>query len=113
MGSIIYDGTTVQFDDRLLTHLQIVIIQKFQRNESFLMSWKDSPTIGDGRAAIWLTPSIPIYFKFLGSRLPEINRDWLASLAESSDSSQGLIVVGEDGKLATSMPHGKYPGSLT
>ncbi|NQX37168.1 ATP-dependent DNA ligase [Herbiconiux sp. VKM Ac-2851] len=113
MGSFIYDGTTVQFEDRLLTHLQIVIIQKFQRQESFLMSWKDSPNIGDGRAAIWLTPNIPIYFKFLGSRLPEINREWLAKLAESSDSSSGLIVVGEDGKLATSVDNGKYPGSLS
>ena len=112
MGSITYDGTRVEFEDRLLTHLQIVIVQKFRREQSFLMSWKDSPTIGDGRASIWLTPAVPIYFKFYGSRVPEINRDWLAKLADAADSSHGLVVVNEDGKLATSTPAGKYPGTL-
>ena len=112
MGSITYDGTQVQFEDRLLTHLQIVIVQKFHRGESFLMSWKDSPLIGDGRAAIWLAPNIPIYFRFSGSRLPEINRDWLQKLGESADGGSGLVVVGEDGKLATSSHEGKYPGTL-
>ncbi len=70
MGSITYDHAIVQFDDRVLSHLQIVIVEKFLKNESFLMSWKDSPNIGDGRGSIWLAPNIPIYFKFLGSKVP-------------------------------------------
>lgn len=31
MGMLIYDGTSLPFDDRILTHLQIVIVQKFSR----------------------------------------------------------------------------------
>lgn len=106
MGAITYDGTRVDFDDRLLTHLEIVIINKFRRGESFLLSWKDSVALGSGRAAIWLTPNIPIYFKFSGSRIPDINREWLARLADSAGGPQGLVVIGEDGALAQSTPAG-------
>ena len=112
MGALTYDGTHVEFDDRLLTQLEIVIINKFRRGESLLMSWKDGVAVGSGRAAIWLAPNIPIYFKFYGSRLPEVNREWLKVLSESADGSSGLIVVGEDGKLAMSSHEGKYPGTL-
>ena len=30
MGTLQYDGVLVEFDDRLLAHLQIVIVQKIQ-----------------------------------------------------------------------------------
>ena len=72
MGSIRYDGLTTHFDDRLLTHLQIVIIQKLLREEAFLMSWKDSAAAGDGRSSIWLSPNTSITFKFSGSRVPNV-----------------------------------------
>ncbi len=39
---------------------------------------------------------MPLYFKFSGSRVPAINRDWLASLMASANGSQGLIVTSED-----------------
>lgn len=102
MGSLIYDSTIIEFDDRLLLHLQIVIVNKLRRRESFAMSWRDSPEIGDGRSTIWLDPSIPLYFKFAGSRTPTIDRDWIELLAESAASSSGLLVTDEDGNLETS-----------
>jgi len=99
MGTLTYDSIVIEFDDRLLAHLQIVIVNKLRRRESFAMSWRDAPEVGDGRSAIWLDPSIPIYFKFDGSRVPAINREWVERLAESAASSHGLLVVGEDGEL--------------
>ena len=107
MGVLTYDGTRVEFDDRVLTHLQIVIVQKFRRGESFLLSWKDGVAVGSGRASLWLTPNAPVYFKFFGSRVPEINREWLALLSESADGPQGLLVIGEDGELAQNNPSGR------
>ena len=113
MGSITYDGTVIQFDDRVLTHLQIVIVQKFTKGESFLMSWKDGATVGDGRGSIWLAPTIPIYFKFLGGRVPHINQEWLLELGKSAESSTGLIVTDETGELAESTAQeGPFPGDL-
>lgn len=113
MGSIRYDGLTTHFDDRLLTHLQIVIVQKLMREEAFLMSWKDSMSAGDGRTAIWVSPETCLTFKFLGSRVPDINKEWLQRLGESASSTTGLIVTKEDGSLAVAEATGnQYPGNL-
>lgn len=100
MGSIRYDGERVEFEDRLLAHLQIVIVQKLRRGDGFLMSWVNSLSIGSGRTSIWLDRTIPLRFSFAGSRSPSINREWLHTLEQSAGSSTGLIVTGEDGKLA-------------
>ena len=113
MGYFTYDGTQVQFDDRVLAHLQIVIVQKFLKQEAFLVSWKDSLSVGDGRGSAWLSPAIPIYFKFLGSKVPSINREWLLALGKSADSSTGLIVTNENGELEEAQQEGQgYPGTL-
>lgn len=102
MGYFTYDGAIVQFDDRTLAHLQIVIVQQFRRNESFVMSWLDALSVGDGRSSIWLHPTSDIYFKFEGSRFPAINQEWLDALTTSARSSQGLVVRREDGQIARS-----------
>ncbi|WP_348789333.1 ATP-dependent DNA ligase [Leifsonia sp. NPDC080035] len=98
MGSLTYDSMVIEFEDRLLLHLQIVIVNKLRRRESFAMSWRDAAEVGDGRSTIWLDPSIPLYFKFSGSRVPAVDRDWVELLADSAGSSTGLVVVDEDGK---------------
>ena len=98
MGSLIYKGSVIDFDDRLLAHLEIVIVNKLRRRESFAMSWRDAAAVGDGRSTIWLDAATPLYFKFVGSRVPRINRDWIERLADSAASSTGLIVCAEDGE---------------
>ena len=95
-----YGTVDIDIDDRLLAHLQIVIVNKLRRGEPLLMSWLDSPAIGDGRSAAWLNPNVTLYFKFAGSRSPQIDREWLRVLSESADSSTGLILRTQDGKLA-------------
>jgi hypothetical protein len=111
MGSLTYDSMVIEFDDRVLAHLQIVIVQKLRRGESFLMSWRDSLNSGDGRAAIWIAPTIPLYFKFLGSKVPVIDKDWLHELGKSAESSTGLIVTNEKGELVDA--NAGYPGFQT
>lgn len=113
MGVLTYDGTPVHFDDRVLAHLQVVIVQRFLKQQSFLMSWKDGSSVGDGRSSIWLAPNIPLHFKFFGSRSPTIDKDWLLSLGKSAESSTGLIVASLDGTLIESSPtNGTYPGDI-
>lgn len=113
MGSMTYDGLTVEIDDRALVHLQIVIINKLRRGEAFLFSWKDAPEVGDGRSAVWLHPSIPLHFKFSGSRVPSVNEDWLAELSASADGSRGLVLTEESGKLAQPNSRGGATGGTT
>jgi hypothetical protein len=113
MGVLTYEGTAVQFEDRVLAHLQVVIVQRFLKQQSFLMSWKDGMSIGDGRSSIWLAPNIPLHFKFFGSRSPVIDKEWLLSLGKSAESSTGLIVASPDGTLIESGPsNGTYPGDI-
>jgi hypothetical protein len=99
MGKLLYGTSSIEieFDDRTLTHLQIVIAAKLRRKESFFFSWKDDPAIGDGRSSIWLDSSIPLYFKFAGGRVPSINREWLEILTQSSNGSGGLQFTEEPG----------------
>lgn len=105
MGSLIYDHQEFQFDDRILAHLQIVIVQRLRRQESFPMSWVSASGAGAGRSSIWLEASIPLHFAFLGSQIPTINRDWVRKLAESADSSVGLVVTTEEGLVWNSTIH--------
>ena len=96
MGKLTYDHSlTVEFDDRVLAHLQIVIGMKLRRGEAFYFSWKDDQRVGDGRTTIWLHPTVPLVFKYYGSRPPGLNREWLAVLEHSANTSQGLHIVEE------------------
>lgn len=95
MGTLQYNGALVEFDDRLLAHLQIVIVQKIRRGESFLMSWGDSAGMGDGHSAIWIHPTHNLYFTFVGGTNPRINEAWLGELTRSANSAGGLLVTEE------------------
>ena len=95
MGILTYDGLESEFDDRVLAHLHVVIVQKLRRGESFCLSWRDTHAVGGGRSSLWLHPSIPLHFKFFGSKPPALNREWISILTLSSNSSQGLVVTPE------------------
>lgn len=100
MGKLIYDSNlSTDFDDRVLAHIQIVIGAKLRRNESFFFTWKDDQSIGDGRNTIWLNPALPLRFKFVGSRMPTINRLWIAQLINAANSGTGLVLLPEPENL--------------
>ena len=54
MGKLIYGAPTwsVEFEDRALAHLRIVIIAKLRRSESFTFSWKFEAAYGSGRSSL-------------------------------------------------------------
>lgn len=97
MGILLYGSPSIEvaFDDRALTHLQIVITAKLRRHESFVFSWTDAPEAGSGRSSIWVDPSSTLYYRFYGSRVPSINRDWIDVLMASANSGGGLYFTAE------------------
>jgi hypothetical protein len=97
---MMYGPHDVEFDDRLLTHLEIVIVNKFRRGESFLLSWLDDVSVGGGRASLWMAAEVPVYFKYWGSRVPTINPEWLRALEMGAASARGLVVIDEAGNVA-------------
>jgi hypothetical protein len=105
MGKLIYADAEldIDIDDRPLAHLQIVIASKLRRGESFFFSWKDDPSAGGGRSAIWLDRSIPLYFKYSGSRAPAINRQWVAELL-IANGSLGMVFTDEPNSMSGATP---------
>lgn len=93
MGRLLYGSPPVafEFDDRTLAHVEIVIIAKLRRNESFGFAIAGK---GDARTSIWMNPSSDVQFEYVkGSQ--EINRAWLELLIEAANSPQGLRLLPE------------------
>lgn len=103
MGKMLYGDSdiVIEFDDRALTHLQIVIEAKLRRRESFFFSWRDDTSVSSGRSSIWMDSAILLYFKFSGGKMPSVNRDWIRILTDSANSGQGLIYSEEPGMPST------------
>ena len=92
MGRLIYgQSVSAEFEDRLLTHLEIVITSKLRRGEGFLFSWEERA----GRTTIWLHPSLPIVYRYAGSRSPSVNRTWIELLSQTASSAGGLRLLPE------------------
>lgn len=96
MGKLIYrEQVRVDFEDRLLAHIQVVVGNKLRRGEPFYFSWKDDQSVGGGRTTVWMHPAASFVFKFSGGRAPALNRTWLEALMHTANGSAGLHVVPE------------------
>lgn len=97
MGKLRYrtPESSFEFDDRVLAHLRVVIIAKLRRGERFIFTWANTPESGGGHTSIRLHPTIPMQFKFYGSRDPHLNRNWLDALARLTNAPAGLQVLPE------------------
>lgn len=107
MGKFIYDGNIkVDFEDRLLAHLQAVIMAKVRRGESFPFTWKDDISIGGGRTTVYIHPNVSMVFKYHGSRNPQLSSTWLHALTYNANSGRGLYVIPEpDDAAVREQPH--------
>lgn len=97
MGTFVYGSQTaaVEFDDRTLAHLKVVIATKLRRSEGFMFTWEYSTESESGHSSVWLHPSIPIQFDFLGNREPSLNREWLEELSRIANNTGTLRIVPE------------------
>ena len=78
MGFFIYDNEReIRVDDRILAHLQIVIIDKLRRSESFELHLRSDSVV----VSMWLTRWAPLQFVYEGNRQPRINRRWVELLS--------------------------------
>ncbi|GAA1528573.1 hypothetical protein HD600_002483 [Microbacterium ginsengiterrae] len=94
MGILHYGSTPASFpiDDRALAHLELVILAKLRRQESFSLALTDAKT--SNRQAMWVSPDLTLRFEYEGS-MPEINRRWLQELIDTANSPGGLQIVPE------------------
>jgi hypothetical protein len=91
MGCIYYGArdTPFEFDDRVLAHLEAVIVSKLRRNESFAFSFHPGPNV------LWLSSSVSLQFAY-SSEKPPLNREWLQRLASAAERGTLRIVPETD-----------------
>ncbi|MFG6402707.1 ATP-dependent DNA ligase [Microbacterium sp. P04] len=105
MGKLIYNAQGGSFDieDRPLSHLRVVFMNKLRRGESFM--FQHVPGDGSGSRSVWVHPSIPLVFHFYGSRPPVLNRRWVDALMLEASGPNGLGPVAEpDADAAENQP---------
>ncbi|MDN4613938.1 hypothetical protein P5G50_05670 [Leifsonia sp. F6_8S_P_1B] len=97
MGVLSYGGSEYEFDDRVLSHLQVVITTKLRRRESFALTWV--PENGEyGRESIWVDNGFPIRFRFSQPGASPLNREWLEQLMDGTHRPAGLVLTAESGR---------------
>jgi hypothetical protein len=97
MGTLYYGDavSSVEFDDRLLAHLQLAIVTKLRRNESFVFSWDVPVTAGSGSNSVWISPTVGLRFTYPTRTRETINRAWVEALVRTANSVSGLRIVDE------------------
>lgn len=95
MGKLVYNSLGHAFDieDRTLSHLRVVFMNKLRRAEPFMFHIPMGD--GSGTRSLWVSPSIPLVFHFYGSRPPQLNRKWIDELMNEASTPQGLSIVTE------------------
>ncbi|PJJ65077.1 hypothetical protein [Compostimonas suwonensis] len=92
MGVLVYNGEQFAFDDRLLSHLKLVMVQKMRRDEGFLLSWSYSLEQGSGRSSIWIHGGANLHFRFDGSRPATLNKEWMDRMIIATHTTGGLVL---------------------
>lgn len=114
MGHIRYGSHAdrIEMDDRALSHVKVVMLAKLRRNEAFAFSWDTGASGGSGRDTIWIHPRVDLWFSFVGSRRPTLNRTWIDALMLTANSVDGLRLVEEPPDAATGAIPTQAPADL-
>ena len=93
MGHLHYGSpaTSFEIDDRTLTHVELVVLAKLRRNESFALSVDGAQGV---RQTLWINASSTLRFE-LDSAVTEINRVWLDELIDSANTTTGMRILPE------------------
>jgi len=92
VGKLVYNtlGHSFDIEDRTLSHLRLVFMNKLRRAEPFMFHYAHGD--GSGTRSLWIHPSIPLVFHFYGSRAPQLNRRWIDDMMNEASSPNGLAV---------------------
>jgi hypothetical protein len=90
-----FDTTAVEFDDRVLAHLSLVIVHKLRRQENFLLSWVDPRGAGSGVTSIWVHTGANLSFHLTTQVRHPIDQAWLEALVAATHTPRGLLLVDE------------------
>lgn len=90
MGRLIYQERHVlDIEDRLLSHLRVVIMNKLRRQEPFMLM---APHSEQGMLSLWLHPATPITMQFYGSRAPQLDSHLIEQMMHDASGPNGLVL---------------------
>lgn len=82
MGYMYYgsQGYELEIDDRPLSHLKIALLSMLRAERCVAFTMQRPNSSGGGRETLWITPHTDLRLRFIGSRPPSINEDWVKLL---------------------------------
>ena len=81
MGVLVYEGrTTFTLEDRALLHLQLVMLEKLRRGETFALDLYD----GHHMVTMWLNQRAALQFEYDGPPHVPLNHAWLQELDDNA-----------------------------
>jgi hypothetical protein len=81
MGVLVYEGrTTFRLEDRALLHLQLVMLEKLRRGETFALDLHD----GRHMVTVWLNQRAALEFEYDGTPHLPLNQAWLQELDDNA-----------------------------
>ena len=88
MGQLFFSSASdsIELDDRTLAHVEIVVLAKLRRKESFAVTHHAED---GGRTTVWLSPSSSVSFTYTVGQ-HEIDREWLEQLIDGANSAGGI-----------------------
>jgi hypothetical protein len=91
MGRLAYGAIprTIAIDDRLLAHIEVVVLSRLRRNNAFALRWTEA---GErlGRRTIWIHQATDLTFEYDQAEQGELDRELLDQLAKAADSNAGI-----------------------
>jgi hypothetical protein len=110
MGFLVYDQTrSIAVEDRVLAHLQIVIVDKLRRHENFGLNLR----VENHLVTMWVTCSTPLQFVYEGSRQARINYPWVELLAGEASLTGTLVLLAEPLDVKSSAPSRVLKGAMS
>ncbi len=83
-------GLQIEIEDRLLAHVQAVIVAKLRRREPFILTWSEPVEAGSGRKAVWVNETLELSFEYPGSKAIHVDRELLEDMMRQAHSNLGL-----------------------
>jgi hypothetical protein len=92
MGKLVYGAIQreITIEDRLLAHLEVVILSRLRRNNAFALRWVERAEVGDGRRTVWVHQDSDLYFEYDDAEQAELDRELLDRLAKAADTNTGI-----------------------
>jgi hypothetical protein len=91
MGRLVYGALQrrIVVDDRLLAHIEVVVLSRLRRNNAFALRWAETGE-RPGRRTIWIHQGTDLCFEYDQAEQDELDRELLDQLAKAADSNTGI-----------------------